>query len=634
MTERDEHDAGAPADGPQAVRLAFSAGEVVPPPEPAAASGPPADHAPEGAEDASASRSGRRRPGDHLFELPERLPLHCPVIPLGKTPGFCHYLDAEHFQRVMKASEHSRLGLVELFGREQDWMLSNYPKIIKGEVKFDADLLAKHLIQACAAKGAWSAKDNLRGRGGWLGDEGELVVHFGDRILSVPAGEAAPDIFERKSTGAIGGRIYPTEVALPLPASGRVAGGEGSPGEDLFALLSSWTWARPRIDPMFLLGWVGCAFLGGAIPWRPMCWITGDRATGKSTLHELIRELVGQAAIVSVTDTTSAGIYQALGHSTLPVAIDELEAEDDNRRAQGVIKLARAASSGGVVLRGGAEGRGVDFVARSCFLFSSILIPPLMGQDRSRMAFLELGRLKGKGIRLDHKWLHQKGAEIRRRMMDGWYRWQATLDAYRVALADAGHGGRGADQFGSLLAAADLILYDAPPSSDELEAWGQALAESALSETDDAASDHARWLQRLLTSILDPFTRGDRYTVAVWISIAAMREPGDDKRANETLQAAGLRYFKDRETDQEWLAVADSHAGLAKLHEGSHWGALSGTAGVWRQAAQRVEGAVKSKGPIYFHGGTRLRCTLIPLDAVIGKARKLADGSSEAEEGL
>ena len=600
--------------GPQAVILQFEAAPKAPPPTaPAPAPAP--------------GRDGG------AVTLPAKLPEDCPVTPLGKSPAVCYYLDAEHFPRAMKASEHSRLGLIELFGREQDWMTRNYPKWIKGEIKYDAEALGRHLIQACAVCGAWSPKDKLRGRGGWLGRDGELVLHFGDRVYMIPAGSEAPATFKTVKPGAIDGKIYPSDIASPPPAAERVAGGADAPGQQVLDLLSAWNWSRTRTDPIFLLGWIGCAFLGGAIPWRPMAWISGDRATGKSTLHELLRELIGAAGVVSVTDTTSAGIYQALGHSCLPVAIDELEAEDDNRRAQAVIKLARAASSGGVTLRGTVDGRAIDFEARSCFLFSSILIPPLLSQDRSRMAFLDLGRLKATGITLDRKWLAQRGAELRRRLMDGWHRWPATLETYRHALTDAGHGGRGADQFGSLLAAADLILHDTPPGSDELAEWGAALNAVAMGDQDDTASDHARWLQHLLTSMLDSLSPGKRRTVAVWMAIAAKREPGDDVLANETLQAAGLRVMKGKD-GREWLAIANSHVGLQRLHKESRWAGMAGTAGVWRQAALRVEGAVKSSGPVWFHGGHSLRCSMIPLDRAIGKAPAALPGGADEAEGL
>ena len=49
------------------------------------------------------------------------------------------------------------------------------------------------------------------------------------------------------------------------------------------------------------------------------------------------------------------------------------------------------------MLRGGSEGKGSEFNARSCFMFSSINHPPLEPQDLSRMAMLSLNKIaKGK----------------------------------------------------------------------------------------------------------------------------------------------------------------------------------------------------------------------------------------------
>jgi hypothetical protein len=56
-------------------------------------------------------------------------------------------------------------------------------------------------------------------------------------------------------------------------------------------------------------------------------------------------------------DATEASIRQVLGKQTLPVFFDELEAEANSDRAPSVIKLARLASSEGVIFRGGSITR-------------------------------------------------------------------------------------------------------------------------------------------------------------------------------------------------------------------------------------------------------------------------------------
>jgi hypothetical protein len=140
-------------------------------------------------------------------------------------------------------------------------------------------------------------------------------------------------------------------------------------------------------------------------------------------------------ALIAVSDASAAGVWQKLGHSTLPVILDEVEAEEDNRRGQGLIKFARQAASGGLVLRGGSDHGASEFTARSGFLFSSILIPPLQPQDRSRMAVLELKELQGNSEpNLDTRHLSDLGQRLMRRLVDGWARWGATLDMYRAAL--------------------------------------------------------------------------------------------------------------------------------------------------------------------------------------------------------
>jgi hypothetical protein len=99
-----------------------------------------------------------------------------------------------------------------------------------------------------------------------------------------------------------------------------------------------------------------------------------------------------RGAVLRTHDATEASIRQVLGKQTLPVFFDELEAEANSDRAMRVIKLARLASSAGVIYRGGSDHQATEFIARSCFYFTSILMPAMLAQDRNRLAILELGR--------------------------------------------------------------------------------------------------------------------------------------------------------------------------------------------------------------------------------------------------
>jgi hypothetical protein len=197
--------------------------------------------------------------------------------------------------------------------------------------------------------------------------------------------------------------------------------------------------------------------------------------------------VIGESAMVKASDATAAGLWQAVGHASLPVALDELESEEDNRKNSNIIKLARHAASGGQTLRGGSDHKGTDFTVRSAFLFSSILMPPMLGQDVSRMAVLQLNALAGVSPpALEPVLLAQFGAIFRRRILDHWHRFPELLESWRQALSTKGHSGRSADQFGTLMACADLLLSDFMPDGDSLEEWTELLKRSTLSEAEDA----------------------------------------------------------------------------------------------------------------------------------------------------
>jgi hypothetical protein len=553
------------------------------------------------------------------------LPEACPVIPLGIAGGTYHFLDANRQHRELLTKEMSRLGVTSLYGVELDLLRLYYPRYSKeGSVTgWKPEIAAEALMKACARRGVWDVFGRMRGAGAWLGEDGGLVLHCGDVVLQIaregrglnPAGPRETVV----EPGRIGRYVYPSAPSKPRPADAGGADHLGA-GETLLELFRTWTWQRGELDAVLLLGWIGAAMVGGALDWRPLAWLTGDRGTGKSTLHKLLKWIFGDG-LLAATDVSAAGIWQTLQFASLPLAIDELEADADNRKAQAVITLARIAASGGTIRRGGSDHKATEFTARSCFLFSSILVPPLSGQDRSRMAILELGPLgKNEPPEMSEKEMAALGRGLMRQVVDNWPRWTATLEAYRAALGKRGHGGRGADQFGTLLAAADMLLFGNTPVEDErLEKWCHQLKAEDLAEQDDNAPDHERFAQHLLSSVTDVHRNGSRRSIGELVR-QAMRMPGDkddmlaQHDAQRELATYGLKIVI--EEGVYLLAVANAHQGLAKLFEGTHWGARSGTGGVWSQSARRVPDARRSKNALRF-GEASSRAVLVPLKAIM-----------------
>jgi hypothetical protein len=248
----------------------------------------------------------------------------------------------------------------------------------------------------------------------------------------------------------------------------------------------------------------------------------------------------------------------------LPVALDEFEAQSDNQRAEGVLKLARIAASGGTVARVGGDGKVQRFKLRNCFLFSSILIPPLNAANRSRLAICELlplssdhGAEEGPEAVFDpvnaakrdpilgakEDW-RAIGRMLRGRVIQHWARYHQTFQTYRHALLRAGHDTRAAEQFGSLGAAYDVAMYDALDAAAAKE-WAAMLPSRTLAETSGYESEPVACLKHLLRAPLDLIRGGgerNRGALSARGAERSRRRHRDGERSRRCAARAG----KDR----------------------------------------------------------------------------------------
>jgi hypothetical protein len=430
------------------------------------------------------------------------------VKPLGKSAQTCHYLDEQGQMISLGPRDHGKMHIISLFGRRAGLVHEYWPRYGNvdketGERKVTGWMPEKagEILQtACAHAGPFDPQGKVRGRGAWRGPDGELIIHHGDKVYRA----GSPPGLAWEDPDLIDGFVYPTAPAMPRPDIGAVG---DDAGVQLLSLLRCWHWERPKIDPYLLLGFIAAAPFGGALDWRRTC---GRPATARPASRRSRRSCwrrCSRGCRCARTTRPRPRSARSSASRRLPVFFDELEAEANNDRAQRVIKLARLASSEGVIFRGGSDHQATEFVARSCFYFTSILMPAMLAQDRNRMAILELRSIPN-GARepmLERSAIVELGKQLRRRVIDQWDRYDATLSAYRRALAGAGHKGRGADQFGTLLAFADLLLYDGPePEPEVLTDWAEALKASDLAETADNRSDAedacehlARWSLQL-----------------------------------------------------------------------------------------------------------------------------------------
>lgn len=560
-----------------------------------------------------APKVGRGKKDEEQRELP-LLPAGCPVKPLGKSGQICHYLDEGGQHVELGPRDHGKMHIISLFGRRAGLVHEYWPRYGNvdketGERKVTGWMPEKagEILQcACAHAGLFDPQGKVRGRGAWRGPDGELIIHHGDKLYR--AGSASG--FAWEDPGLVDGFVYTADDAMPRF---EIAPVDDSAGVELLSLLRCWHWERPKIDPYLLLCFIAHAPFGGACDWRSNIWVTGDSATGKSTLEKKLLAPLFEGLSLRTHDATEAAIRQVLDKQTLPVFFDELEAEANSDRAQRVIKLARLASSGGVIFRGGATHKASEFVARSCFYFTSILMPHMLAQDRNRLAVLELRPIpaKAKEPMLERARIVELGKKLRRRVIDQWDRFDATLSAYRRALAGSGHIGRGADQFGTLLAFGDLLLYDGPePDPDVLADWAEALKAVDLAETADNRSDAEEACEFLARSMLQP-RGGDEPEPLSRLFAKALGRAGastiDVDQARTRLENHGLKIVapvppsvegkpwgaRDPQLgDERYLAIATGHEELLKRFRDTRW-----ANGVWSQTFGRVR-LVDDKGEL------------------------------------
>lgn len=549
---------------------------------------------------------------------------YCPIEPVGHNGNTYAVIDAEHQLRLATPRElgHGRF-LFSLAG-DSKWLAAQYPRFRRGKpvAGFAAESLADDLMRGCHLMGFWQPDGQVRGRGAWRGEDGALILHRGDYLL---AGRTM------LATGRHGNFVYPKRQRLMDLGAADQPGGQRSAGADLRARLETFLWGRGTLDVELMLGWIGAALVGGALDFRPHIFVGGEFASGKSTLQILLQCTFGQDGVISVSDTTPAGLWQSFGCDCLPVGIDELEAESDPTRQRDLIRLIRQASSGGRVLRGGASHQGAAFTIQSCFACSAILMPPMPSQDASRFHVFDLlVPATGHTLRpFATDRLAQIGAALARRMAEQFSRLAGeVIPLYRAELLRLGFPRRTADLYAALFAAADVAVYD-ETDAGRLHKWvGTAPMQAILAHVlAEQTPEYRRCLDYALSSRVEP-RRGDSPQIGELIDAVAkamlgtlpLKEKDETGRDHARLAAIGLKLVRLDEnqhghTPPLGLLVANQHQGLAEIFRETPWQTAANAAGGggWAQALRRMPGVESWPQPVRFRAGVQARAIMVPL---------------------
>lgn len=273
----------------------------------------------------------------------------------------------------LTAPGHTRNNLFKL-APEAYWD-SRFP----GERGIKWDTAASCLIDACEREGIFTPFAVRRGRGAWL-DDGRKIFHLGDKLL-LENKQYKPFDIESEY-------VYEAEKRVVLPNLKPV---ENDDAKKLIGICEGFNWENP-LSGKLLAGWCVIAGICGMLDWRPHIWITGGSNTGKTTATKVVRSMLKPFSRSFGGGGTEAGIRRSIQKDAIPVIIDEAEGENKRQRekVKAILFLARQASSGDIIAMAGRDGQVEEFIARSCFCFSSINPSIDSEPDQTRVTQLTL----------------------------------------------------------------------------------------------------------------------------------------------------------------------------------------------------------------------------------------------------
>ena len=528
----------------------------------------------------------------------------CPVVCLGQRHGSFFFIAASGELRELTPRDMTATGLLALFNGDNGWLKRKFPRR-DGEGTPLNDFVNKSaaagLMRRCAAAGLWSSDTPIRGVGVWAADKAEdgIIVHAGDALLS-----AANEEPEWIAAGRrFGKAIYPAAPPLERPADEPASAGDA---KALLAAIALWNFTDAAA-PKMVLGWMTLAMLGAAPAWRVHFLVRGERGSGKSLLTKLVATALGPQARKS-NDFTEAGLRQLLTGEGRALVLDEAEGDPSQNRVEQVIVFLRklAGDEGVDSYRGSASGKSQHFTVACSAWLSAINAPALLPQDRSRIydaAMLAAnGANRAKAIAAVAAAASSSSA-LRARAIDGWQVFLEDLVIYHDELMAAGCDPRQADKFGTLLAAAEMMLsdetVDREAAAGEVATLAAAIAE--MIAEDKESSDAQQCFTTMMTRQVEHWQGGSKST------IGRLVQGGLDsvnQAARDALKVYGLRL--DLNSGNPRLLVANMHEGLRAIFRDTRW-----REGGWKSSLLRLDGASIGAEPVRFDGH-KSRCIVIP----------------------
>jgi len=478
------------------------------------------------------------------------------------------------------------------------------------------DMVVDALIHQCQMAGKYN-QDKIRGRGAWL-DEGEIILHLGDRIVS-KGKEVELQDFKSKW-------IYEIRPSMNMPKTSPAKTEDTKKILESFAMLN---WERP-IDAYLAAGWCVVAPICGALEWRPHTWITGPAGSGKSwVMDRMVRPLLGNTSIYTLGKSTEAGIRQKLSNDAIPVVIDEAESDDKGQaeHIQHILTLMRQASSGSengdtTILKGTVSGRQLQFTIRSCFMLSSIGVGVQHRADETRVSVVSLKvdtrddsreRFKALQLKVDSIFKTKFMEAARARTVELIPIIRANTKVFSEAAASLLKNQRLGDQIGALLAGAYSLASSKEITREIADKFLEGI-DFREEEERSSVTDEDTCLQTIIQSQLRIVSEGKQVDVTVGelIQRVAVENPQDERvissqnEAELYLKRNGIRYIIETKD----VVFASAHDGIRAMLRNTAWPSN------YSRMLKRINGS-KNAGQVRFTAGVRQYAVSIPIKIVL-----------------
>lgn len=514
---------------------------------------------------------------------------------LGFTDELFHFFreDAKKIINVKNFSEVDMFRLADLDYWETFFPGKNGPNWPEAR---------NHLIQKSTKVGIFDG-DLTREFGFWE-DDGRFVFNDG-RNLSVNGKQINRTVLDSRYIYVNSKLNTGNELAQPLSVL---------EAKEIIEIAACFNWVKPQSQYLFL-GWIAQARISGAMPIRPMIWLTGQKGSGKTTImsHFAIPLMGHKNGVFQPQGgSTEAGIRRNIGLNSRPIISDEFENEGESsaKRNEQIIQLLRqafSANGGSIVMASNNSSGTVVYKTNFCALVASINNSLKTAADKSRFTVIDLASDKkapevwgAVEKRIAENITEEVGEKLFARAIQ-----QAPniLKSYKILkpILASKVTQRFGDQTGMLLAAYHSLVSDRPITEEEAHIMLFEFDFEEDLQADSEGSDEQELLNILLTSkvtVQDVNLRTKTDSVGRLIF---------NQEFNRELESQGIKV----DLENGYFYVANGNSEIKKILRGTKF--YIG----YEKTLLRIDGAERSaprKFKNRFYGKTSTRSTKIPIE--------------------